>query len=213
MTVRVLVASSLFAGAGCGLLFPEPPPGGTGPASAPSPVPAISADPTPAPAPPAAGSLRQEEVSVTLRRNELLVRITPLDDRVTAVTAPDTHERLSILQRSYQELFRERTGSAVPFRLFLVSLHTEESDVTFEPEDLHLMNRGLRFRPVDIQPVTPDWDSRRLQPRQTAMAVYAFPPEVDLDHATEVEYRDVRSREWERILPQIERERARLGVP
>jgi len=157
----------------------------------------------------AAGTLRQEQVSVTIRYGELQIRITPLSSWVTLATAPDTHERLAVLAQSYQDMFLDRTGSAVPFKLFLVSLYTEMSNLEFEPEDLNLVNRGLRYRPVDIQSVTPDWDTRRLLPRQTAMAVYAFPTEVDLERATEFEYRDMRSREWDRILPLVQSERSR----
>jgi hypothetical protein len=98
------------------------------------------------------GTLRQEEISITLRRGEVLVRVTPLDESIILVTAPDTHERLSAFARGHQEIFRERTGSAVPFQLFLVSIYTEALDQTFEPEALSLVNRGLRHRPAGIRP-------------------------------------------------------------
>jgi len=200
----------LAAAPACGLVFP----------GSPAPFP-TEREPSVAEAGPAepiehdlatlstAGTLRQEQVSVTLRYGDLQIRVTPLAPWVTLATAPDTHERLAVLAQSYQEIFLDRTGSAVPFELFLVSLYTELSNVEFEPEDLNLVNRGLRYRPVDVQAVTPDWDTRRLLPRQTAMAVYAFAVEVDLDQATEFEYRDLRSREWDWILPLVQSERSR----
>ncbi len=160
--------------------------------------------------PPGFGTLRQEEVSVELRFGELQVMITPLDESVTRTTAPDTWERLSALARGHQQIFRERTGSALPFQLFLVSLHSEAIEVEFEPEDLNLVSRGLRFRPVEIRPVTRAWDSRRVQPREVLMAVYAFPSQVDLGPELEVEFRESRSREWERILIRVEAERNRI---
>jgi hypothetical protein len=198
---------------GCGLLFPAPPASpasGEGPSTGllPSPGPGglESAEELPA----GLGTLRQEEISITLRRGDLLVRVTPLDESIILVTAPDTHERLSALARGHQEIFRERTGSAVPFQLFLVSLYTEALDQTFEPEALSLVNRGLRHRPAAIRPLTPEWDTRRLTPRQALMAIYAFPLDVDLERELEVEYQEIRSRDWDRILPQIEAERARV---
>lgn len=200
-----------LAAAGCGLLFPGPEGG--------PPAPAAEREEREAEAraenaeiPAGYGTLRQEEISVDLRRAELRIRITPLAESVIRVTAPDTHERLSALARGHQSLFRERTGSAVPFQLFLVSLYTETGNVTFEPEDLNLVSRGLRYRPVDIRPITPGWDRRFLGPRETLMAIYAFPPGVELDRDLEVEYQEVRSREWERILPVVEAERARVRV-
>jgi hypothetical protein len=138
------------------------------------------------------------------------MQVTPLDESVIRLTAPDTYERLSALSRGLQEIFREETGSAVPFQLFLVSLYSEMTEATFEPSDLTLVNRGLRYRPVQIRPLSPGWDSRTLRPRQPLLAVYAFPGEIDLDRAVEVEYREVRSFDWDRIIPLIEAERSRL---
>lgn len=196
------------AAAGCGLLFPEVPiaPGATG-----GPASAAEADAVPSPPPSGVGTLLQEDVSLLLRRGDLQVLVTPLTESIVRVTAPDTYQRLSALRRGYQEIFREETGSAVPFELFLVSLHSEFGDVAFEPEALAVVNRGLRYRPIDIRPLTPDWDQRRLGPRQSVMAIYAFSSELDLERPTEVEYQEVRSREWDRILARIEAERTRVG--
>lgn len=200
----------LTAAPACGLLFPGPPV----PISAERESGTTDAGTVEATAPglftpSAAGTLRQEEVSVTLRHGDLQIRVTPLAPWVTLATAPDTYERLAVLEQSYQEIFLDRTGSAVPFELFLVSLYTEMANLEFEPEDLNLVNRGLRYRPVDIQAVTPDWDTRRLLPRQTAMAVYAFAPEIDLERSTEFEYRELRNRDWDWVLPLVQSERSR----
>jgi hypothetical protein len=213
---RVLPRAALFlsvAGlSGCGLLFP-----GT-PVASPTPEGDISPSAPSAPSPPLAaeeipiglGTLRQDEISISLRRDDVEMQVTPLDESVIRLTAPDTYERLSALSRGLQEIFREETGSAVPFQLFLVSLYSEMTEATFEPSDLTLVNRGLRYRPVQIRPLSPGWDSRTLRPRQPLLAVYAFPGEIDLDRAVEVEYREVRSFDWDRIIPLIEAERSRL---
>jgi hypothetical protein len=156
------------------------------------------------------GTLRQNEISMYLRRGELQVRVTPLDESVIGVTAPDTYERLAALARGHQEIFRERTGAAVPFQLFLVSLYTESVEVAFEPEALTIVSRGLRSRPVAIRAVTPGWETRRIFPRQTLLAVYAFTSDLDLEREVEVEYLEVRSRDWGAILIEIQRERARM---
>jgi hypothetical protein len=204
---HVAAVLAMGAGPGCGLLFP----GSPRPAPAAEDVVPFPSEPAPASEiPPGLGTLRQEEISLALRRGELQILVTPLEEAVVRLTAPDTYERLSALGRGYQDIFLERTGSAVPFELFLVSLFSEAVEVTFEPEALNLVNRGLRYRPVDIRPLTPDWDSHRVLPRQTSMAVYAFSGELDFERPTEVEYQEVRSREWERIVPLIERERARV---
>lgn len=197
----------LSATAGCGLLFPAT----TDPAAAGGTARIDSMEPTSQDALPGGlGTLRQDEISIHLRRGELQVQVTPLDETVIRVTAPDTYERLSALGAGLQDIFRERTGSAVPFQLFLVSLYSETAEVAFEPEALTLVNRGLRYRPVEIRAVTPGWDSRLLEPRRPLMAVYAFPDDLDLERSLDVEYEEVRSREWQTILPAIQRERSRV---
>ena len=194
---------------GCGLLFPGVPESGTPGQPGSVLAPLAPVDPA-SDLPSGFGTLRQNEVSVTLRRGELQIRVTPLEESIIRVTAPDTYERLSALGRGHQEIFRERTGAAVPFQLFLVSLFSESTEVGFEPEALTLVNRGLRYRPAEIRAVTPGWDTRLLTPREALMAVYAFSHELDLELEVEVEYQEVRSREWQDILPLIQRERARV---
>lgn len=205
-----------LASAGCGLLFAEPEgPGAPAPereavreagARADDPIEGRADEPLPA----RLGTLSQERISVTLRRDELEIRLTPLDESVTRTAAPDTWERLSALAGHHRLLFRERTGSDAPFQLFLVAIHSENLLLPFHPEDLTLVSRGLRFRAVEIRSLTPGWDRQQVAPRETQLAVYAFPPDVDLEGVLEMEYRDVRSREWERILPAVQAERARI---
>lgn len=193
---------------GCGLLFPGVPEGSqpASPDLSPDSAASERLDDLPA----GLGTLRQEEISMLLRRGELQIRVTPLDESIIRVTAPDTYERLSALGRGHQQIFRELTGTAVPFQLFLVSLYSESTEVIFEPEALNLVNRGLRYRPVEIRAVTPDWDSRLLSPRETLMAVYAFTSDLDLERDVEVEYQEIRSDDWQEILPVVQRERALL---
>ncbi len=156
------------------------------------------------------GTLRQDDITMALDGAELQVKVTPLVEEIIRVTAPDTYERLSGLAHSHRELLERRAPGRQDAKLFLVSLFSEIPDTTFEPEDLNLMSRGFRHRPLTIFPVTPGWTTGRLQPRRTEMAVYAFDSGLDLEGDIEVEYREHRSRSWERILPRIEVERSRV---
>lgn len=206
MTRPGLALASALALVGCGLIFQEE---GT-PRVAEDRRTAAELAMDTAGLPPGEGSLRQSEISVYLRRGELQMRITPLAESVIRTAASDTWEQLSALGDGHQRIFRERTGSAVPFQLFLVAVHAEAVAVEFEPQDLTLVSRGLRYRPVDIRPVTPNWTRQRVEARETLMAVYAFPPEVDLEGALEVEYREVRDRSWDEALTRIRAERNRI---
>lgn len=138
------------------------------------------------------------------------MRITPLAESVTRTTAPDTWERLSALARVHREIFRQETGAEREFQLFLVALYSETETLPFEPGALTLVSRGARHRAVEIRGLTPGWALQRVGARETQMAVYAFPPQVDLEGEMAVEYQDIRSRGWDRILPEIQAERNRI---
>ncbi|TVR65421.1 MAG: hypothetical protein EA422_04270 [Gemmatimonadales bacterium] len=206
-----------FLMTGCGLLFQDPEAG-----SAPVPAAERSAQPSAErpgaePADPPidttrSGSLRQSEISMYLRRGDLQLRVTPLAGDIIRTTAPDTHERLEALASGHQAIFQDQMGATAAFQLFLVAVHSESVETAFEPEDLNMVSRGLRYRPLAIRPVTPRWSRHRVAPRETLMAIYAFPAELDLESGgLEVEYREVRDRSWERIFPRIQVERGRSG--
>lgn len=205
----------LLGAAGCGLLFEDPGPPVPSSAeraperSAPTEV-SERAAPTAEGLPTGQGTLRQEEIAIRIRRGELEIYVVPLHEGVTRTAAPDTWARLSALAASHRGWFRERTGSDAPYALFLVALYSEAEPLFFEAEELTLVSGGIRQRHTGIRGLTPGWDQARLQPGEAQMAVYAFPPQVTLDADLEVEYREVRSRDWVRILQVVQAEQARI---
>jgi hypothetical protein len=156
------------------------------------------------------GTLRQEEISVDLRRGEMQIRLTPLTESVTRTAAPDTWERLSSLAQSHRELLRRESGVDPQVQLFLVAFYSGSFTLPFEPGALTLVSRGVRHRPLDIRPISPSWTAQRLVPREPQLALYAFPVEVDVEGDLAVEYMETRSQDWERVLPRIQTERARI---
>lgn len=163
--------------------------------------------------PPGYGTLRQDQVTLSLRSRDLDIQVTPLDESVTRVTAPDTYERLSGIASAH--LASAPEGS----RLFLVSFFSNEAGVRFAPEEVQLLSRGFRTRAVAILPVTPTWGERRLTQQRTEMAVYAFPPDLDLEGELVLVYGLEETTAWSGILPRIQAERARararagIGAP
>lgn len=153
--------------------------------------------------PPGYGTLRQEEVSISLTSGDLQLMVTPLHESVTRVTAPDTERRLSGLAAAY------RASSGAGTGLFLVSFYSEQPDVRFVPEEVQLISRGIRVRPGTITPITPRWGQRRARQRQTEMAIYSFVDEVDLESDLILAYGLEQTRAWSAILPRIQAERTR----
>lgn len=162
----------------------------------------------PAPGPPAGdplagvGSLRQEEVSLTLTGDEVRIQVTPLAPPVLEVTAPDTRRRLSSL-----------VPGGVEGSHFLLSVFTEApGGRAFEPADVIIENRGRTFRPVRIRGVTPGWGSGQLRQQRPEQAVYTFSSEIDLELPLTVIVAGVRNSAWESIRPRIDAERARINA-
>jgi hypothetical protein len=83
-------------------------------------------------------------------------------------------------------------------------------EITYEPENLHIVNGGLRFRPIAIQAITPGWGGQRLRQQETQLAVYAFDPGIELEITLIVEYEGASDTSWQTILNRLEAERARV---
>jgi hypothetical protein len=157
--------------------------------------------------PPGYGTLRQEEVTVSLRAGPLLIKVTPLDESVIRLLAPDTYQRL----RSLAEAQRAGAAQAATSPTqFLVSFFSYEPDVAFESEDVQLSHLGRLLRPVAILPVTTGFGSQRLQQQETQLAVYVFDHAIDHDQPITVRYGFEHSDAWSQIIPRLEIERARV---
>ncbi|MBI4408379.1 MAG: hypothetical protein HY561_01645 [Gemmatimonadetes bacterium] len=196
LLLTVLVGCAPAAGA------PE-----TGPAPARTAAPAASQD-TSKLVPPGFGTLRQDEITVSLRSGALLVKVTPLSEAVIRLTAPDTYDRLHALAAN-RRIEAERAAGAAGVELFLVSFFSYQPDVVFQPEDLQLEHQGRVLRAVAILPLTPEWGKQRLQQQETQAAIYGFPPGLDYELALEVRYGPQESDAWSQIIPKLEVERAK----
>jgi hypothetical protein len=160
--------------------------------------------------PPGYGTLIQDQITLRIQEEYLLIKVTPLEEWVIRLTAPDTYARLQGMARSHGERAARNAMTPTP-SLFLVSLFSYQPDVTYEPEDLLLVNRGLRYRPLGIAPVTPSWGTQRLQQQETRMAVYAFDGGMDLETDLVVEYQGLRNETWrDGIVPLLKAEEAKV---
>jgi hypothetical protein len=188
-----VVSAALTA---CMPTTPAPPPNG-GPGGAGAIGAGGAADEVPA----GFGSLRQDEVSLRVSRGAVDVQVTPLDEGILRLTAPDTYERLS----------RLRDSAGPGGRAFLVTVQTEApGGADFEPRDVRIESRGLVQRAEAIEPLTPGWGAGPLRQRTVERAVYRFPTGVDPSLDMVVLFGDSRSRSWADVLPRIDAERARV---
>ena len=156
------------------------------------------------------GTLVQDQITLRIQEGDLLIKITPLEEWVIRLTAPDTYARLRGMAQGHGQ--RAAAGAlSTSSSLFLVSFFSYQPDVTFEPEDLLLVNRGLRYRPRGIAAVTPSWGTQRLGQQETQMAVYAFDGGMDLESDLVAEYLGLRNEVWrDGIVPLLRAEMAKV---
>jgi hypothetical protein len=154
------------------------------------------------------GTLRQDDATVSLRSGPVLVKITPLDEALIRLLAPDTYTRLHALRES-RSVEAERTVMR-PVELFLVSFFSYQPDVSFQPEDLQLFHQSRILRPSSIMPVTSGWGQQRLAQQETQTAIYAYESPVEYDQPITVRYGQVESDEWRQVLMRLETERSKV---
>jgi hypothetical protein len=155
--------------------------------------------------PPRHGTLRQDEVTLSIRSGPLLVKATPLDEIVIRLLAPDTYDRLHALAQS------QRTANTAADRaLFLVSFFSYEPNVRFTPEDLQIVHQGRILRAAAVQPVTSGFGRQQLQQQETQSAVYAFESTFNYDLPIVVRYGLEEAGDWLAIQQRLERERSRV---
>ncbi len=135
----------------------------------------------------------------------LRIEVTPLDDWVLGAAAPDTQARLLRIRDAHGREAASRSGVGDP-ALFLVSFSSARAGVAFQPEDLHLVARGLRERPLAILAVTPAWGSHRLESQSSAVALYAYDA-VDVKRDFVVSYQGNEDGSWADKVTLIEAER------
>ncbi|MFQ5536194.1 MAG: hypothetical protein ACE5GJ_01960 [Gemmatimonadota bacterium] len=189
-SVAALAASALFASA-CAVVPLETPEGAED-------------------LPPAGyGTLRQDEITVAMTVGDLQIKVTPLDESIVRLTAPDTYQRLHGIATANRPRALAESG-ATRLHLFLVSFFSDAEGTAFRPEEIHIVSRGVRLRPAVIVPITPGWGQRRLEQRETEVAVYGFPGPVDFNSDLTVAYGSLESNAWNGILRRILAERARV---
>jgi len=203
---RTAIALAAMFAAGCGA------PAGT-PAVGPAPAAAQTTDTVGARSnaatliPTGFGSLRQDEVTVSLRQGAVLVKVVPLDEATIRLLAPDTYTRLRALREARLPDARKSTPNP---QLFLVSFFSYQPDVAFQPEDLQLMHQSRLLRPLKILPQTTKWGQQRLGQQDTQVAVYVFEGPIDYEQQVTVRYGQDESNEWQSMLTKLEQERARI---
>jgi hypothetical protein len=173
-------------------------------------VPTTSKDSTQAEVPVGLGTLKQDDFTMGLRSENLLVKVTPLHESIIRLAAPDTYNRLRSLRDSRAEEARTRSTSDAP-EFFLVSFFSYQPDVTFQPEDLQIEHQGRLLRAAAILPLTPNWGRGRLNQQEIATGVYVFGDAINYELPIVARYGMNENADWQRIIPRLQIERGKVS--
>jgi hypothetical protein len=155
------------------------------------------------------GTLKQDDVTMSLRNGPLLVKVTPLAEPIIRLLAPDTYQRLRNLAESKREEAVRAAGMDEP-ALFMVSFFSYQPDVEYVAEDLQLSHQGGLHGPIAVMPVTPGFGRQRLAQQDQQVAIYAFANRIDYQLPIVIRYGLEQSEHWITIVPRLEVERARI---
>ena len=161
--------------------------------------------------PPGLGTLSQDDIALTMRQEELEIRVVPLDERVLRLLTPDSYRSLHDLaqQRSPQvDSVSRQNGVSLP-GIFLVTFFGRRQGARFDPQNLNLQVRGQLFRPIGVVPYSSNFNSQQLDQRQQATGLILFEEPVPVFETFTVSY-GVISDAWEGKLAKIQRERSRV---
>lgn len=155
------------------------------------------------------GTLHQDEFTVDLRSGSLLVKVTPLAERVIRLAAPDTYNRLHVLATRFRDRAVVAAAGDMP-QLFLVSFFSYDPDIPYQPEDLLITHQGRLKHPVAIFALTPGWGRQRLAQQEVESAVYVFSGSFNYELPMTVQYELQRNDDWTRIIPVLDAERSKV---
>ncbi len=159
--------------------------------------------------PPGLGTLRQDDVSPALRTGQLLIKVTPLNESVIRLTAPDTYNRLHALAQNRLIEARKQSGSH-DVEMFYVTFFSYSPATAYQPQDVQLTYQGRILQPAAIIPVTPGFGKQQLDQQQTESAVYVFNTVIDPTVPLTVRYGMQQNEDWTGIIRKLEIERAKV---
>ena len=158
------------------------------------------------------GSLRQDQVAVTITTRNLQLRVLPLDERVIRLLAPDAYSSLHALVQSRDSAIADAVQRAGQdsAQAFFVTFFALQPQATFVPDQVTIQSQGIFFRPLAILPLSPLWNDARLDQRQQASAIYLFDPSIPVLQTFTVVYGSQYSGSFDNSITLLQSERARV---
>jgi hypothetical protein len=168
-------------------------------------------DPLP---PPGFGSLKQSDLALNVRSDELEVRLVPLDERVTRLLARDAYQSLQGLVHSRRvsiDSVARIYGISAP-GLALVTFFGGREGARFDPSTLTLGIRNRVLRPRGVVPLTPRFTSQQLNVREQVSAIFLFDELLPVTDDFNFSFQGRNSESWQNKQRMLDRERGRVAA-
>lgn len=184
------------------------------PALAPQSV-GVQPDTNPGLIPPGLGTLKEADISITLQPpTGVRVTMFPLDEAIIRTLAADSYRGMHAIVESRAQQIRQRAathGERSP-RVWFVRFYGLAPDARYDPTDITVSVGGRDFRPIDVVPISGDFGTQRLQPRETQTGLLLFDGSLDVTQPMVVRMGAEQNSDWDYnaggILGKIDAERA-----
>ena len=161
--------------------------------------------------PPGLGTLRQEEIALTLQIQGLIMSAVPLEESVIRTLSPDSYNTLRSLRESKArgiDTVRTRLALGSAQAWYVTFTNAESGEARYDALDVLIRSAGRDFRPLQVLPLKPGFGDGRLSQRARQSAVYVFDPGIDLAQPLVLTFGTASTAAWNDIAQRIDRERA-----
>ena len=206
-------ANKGLSATGCALLIALAACAGGQPGAAQSPPLPRTASDTSASIPPGLGSLKQEDISISLATNALRVRALPLDEDFIRTLAPDSYRSMLNLRESKRiqiDAIARRTGTATVDLWYVNFYNQQPGEAPISPRDITLTNSGRDFKPIDIIAITQGIGELRVKQGQTESAILVFDASINPNQPVTLRMGTQTGGNWDSVLQRVESERAKI---
>lgn len=164
--------------------------------------------------PPGFGTLRQDDIQMTLRLATVEIRFMPLDPRSGNLLSPDAYnsfKKLLLDNRARIDSVARARGISQPGIVF-VSFFGVAPGAFYDAEALAITVRNRLLRPIGIVPYSPGFMEQRLDPREMRSAFYLYEEAIPVLEPFSLVYQNQYTAEWLSKLSRINGERQRVAL-
>lgn len=164
--------------------------------------------------PPGYGTLKQDDIQLTVRTATLEIRFMPLDPRTGNLLANDAYvsfRQLLVNNRTRIDSVARLRGISQP-GIAYVTYFGLAPGAFYDAEVLAIVVRNRLLRPIGIVPYSSGFLEQRLDPRESKSAFYLYEEAIPVLEPFSIQYQNQYTSDWEGKLSRINSERQRVAL-